>query len=509
MSKVGDRGAHVRSVRVLTPYAKTITEAESHFNQQMTKVRDMSSWRNMSEKAWVVMLVKEGIVSRENGKKILTGILEIEKAQSGEEASSLSLPVDNFGLFSVEKILGNSIGLNVAGDVNVGKTLPEPIARLQIRDKILDVFHRVLDFCKTLLEVAAKNTDTIMPGYTHFAQAQAMTFGHYLISVHDATERAIRELEAAYRVTNLNTLGCGALAGTSWDIDRNLVADLLGFDGALENSNDAVSAGDYAISTLSALTNLMVLVSRFALDLEIWGMEEINMIHVPEQYCSQSSMMPQKRNYGAQLEQVRCDVSVVVSRLQECAMTLKNEPYADVIPVLLLKYPVLEALCITEKTLTVLAGFISVMKANRERMFDIARRGFSCASELANVIRRKAGLPYRTAHHITGMLVRIAEEEKVPAHQVTPEMLDKAAVKIMGRSLKMNEKEIRQALDPVHFVEAHKSIGGVAPSEVRRMIKDRKKRLEEVEKRQTERVNRLKEACEILDAEVSSIVESA
>ncbi len=185
MSKVKNRGAHVRSVRVLTPYVETITEAESHFNQQMTKVRDISPWRNMSEKAWTVMLVKQGIVSRKNGKKILKGILGIEKAQSGEATSIMSLPTHSFALFSVEKILCDIIGEGVAGDVNVGKTLSEPIARLQIRDKIIDVLYRTRAFQKNLLDVAAKNTDAVMVGYTHLAQAQATALGHYLILVHD------------------------------------------------------------------------------------------------------------------------------------------------------------------------------------------------------------------------------------------------------------------------------------------------------------------------------------
>ena len=509
MSEIRFRGPRPRSVRVLTPFAETIIRAESHLNEEMARMQDMSLWRNISEKAWVVMLVKKGVISRENGKKILAGILEIEKTQSGEAISSLFLPANNFSLFTVEEILRDSIGDDVAGDVNVGKTLPEPIARLQIRDKIVDVLHRILAFRKSLLEAAAKNTDAVMPGYTHLAQAQAMTFGHYLMSIHDASERATNEIEIAYQVTNLNTLGCGALAGTSWDIDRNLVANLLGFDGVLENANDAVSVGDYAISTLCALTNQMLLISRFALDLHMWGMDEIYMVYVPEAYCDQSSMMPQKRNYGGQVERARIDASIVIGRLQECVSLLKNEPYADMVPVLHLKYSVLEGLCVTEKTLTVIGDFISVVKANKERMLDIARRGFSCASELANVIRRKTSVAYRTALHITGMLVRLADEKNVAAYEVTSEMLDEAAVKIIGRPLKMDEEEIRQALDPVHFVEAHNSVGGVAPSEVKRMIKDRMKRLEGAEERQAERVNRLKKAHELLDAQVSSIIESA
>lgn len=509
MSEIRFRGTRARSVRVLASYAEAITGAETRFDQEMSKTQDMSSWRNMSEKAWVVMLVKQGVVSRKSGQKILSGILEIEKAQSGQAVSGMFLPTHNFGLFTVEKILQDRVGDEVAGDVNVGKTLPEPIVRLQTRDKILDVLCSMLDFRERLLQAAAENVDAVMPGYTHLAQGQAMTFGHYLLSVHDATERATNELERTYQLTNLNTLGCGALAGTSWNIDRELVAALLGFDGVLENANDAVAAGDYAISILAALTNQMVLISRFALDLHMWGMEEIAMIYVPEAYCDQSSMMPQKRNYGGQVERARIDASVVISRLQECVMLVKNEPYADMIPVLHLKYPILEALCITEKTLTTMGDFISAVKANKGRMLEFARRGFSCASELANVIRRKTGVAYRTAHHITGMLVRIAEEEKVPADQVTAEMLNKAAIKIIGRPLTMDDQEVRQALDPVHFVNVTDSRGGVAPVEVKRMIKDRIKRLEEAKKCQAERVSKLQRAQETLNKEVSAIIESA
>ena len=218
-----------------------------------------------------------------------------------------------------------------------------------------------------------------MPGYTHLAQAQVMTFGHYLVSVHDPIARAMQELETAYKNTNLNTLGCGALAGSSWPLDRKLVADLLGFDDVLENTNDCVASADYCISILAALTNIMLAVSRLTLDLQIWGMEEIKMIGVPESYSDTSSMMPQKKNYGGQLERIRMDSAAIISRFQEAAVLPKNEPYADMLAVLRTRYPVLEALCIVEKDLTILSGFLSTIIPHKEKMLQLAKKGFASA----------------------------------------------------------------------------------------------------------------------------------
>lgn len=496
-----------KSARIMVPWAKKVKYYEKRFKEEFERIADQSPWRNMSEKAWTVMLVKQGIVSRQDGAKILSAILELGK--NGPKASTAGsiLPFD-FGPMSLEKALRERIGEDVASSVNIGKTLPEPLNRLQLRDKLIDVLESILEFRKELLELAKRNIDAVMPGYTHFRQAQPTTFAHYIVSVHDAIERAMTELEGAYKITNLNSLGGGALAGTSWPIDRNLIVELLGFDGLLENSNDCVSSGDFNVSTATGLTNLMIAISRFTMDLNLWGMEEIKMIDVRDEYCSTSSMMPQKKNYSRRLEHARVDSSAVISRLMELVVLAHSEPYAELILLHAMARPLLEALCTAERTLGILSGLISTLIVNKETMLKFARQGFSCATELTNTIMRKKGLSFRKAHTIVAILVGMAEESGRSATEVTSKMLNEAAIEVTGEPVGLSDEDIRQALDPVHFVQVHNSVGGVAPSEVKRMTKDRIKRLEGAKKRHVDRLNKLEQARKRLDAEISLIIQS-
>ena len=231
------------------------------------------------------------------------------------------------------------------------------------------------------------------------------------------------------------------------------------------------------------------------------------MIGVPESYSDTSSMMPQKKNYGGQLERIRMDSAAIISRFQEAAVLPKNEPYADMLAVLRTRYPVLEALCIVEKNLTILSGFLSTIIPNKEKMLQLAKRGFASASELANIIVRKKNISYRKAHHIAGTLVRLADEKGMSADEVTAEILDEAATLVIDKALHFSDAEVREALDPKHFVEAHNILGAVSPTEVERMIQTREVGIEEAKQRQTERKERLKKARQMLEEELASILQ--
>jgi argininosuccinate lyase len=501
------KGKRPRSVRVLEDFSETIKSAEQRAEQELELIKDFTDTRFYSEKSWVVMLTRCKIIERSQGAALLRAIVKLEQEGSARDPSRpVFTPSSSFSIWSLERVLSERIGEDLAGNINIGKTLPEPHARLKARDKILDVLDSLLGFLKCLLDVAASNLDSVMPGYTHMSQAQPMTFGHYLLSVHDPVMRAAGDLESAYLSTNQSTLGCGALAGSSWPIDRDLVAELLGFSGVLENTNDCVASADFSVSTLAALTNIMIAVSRLALDLQVWGMEEIKMLGVPESYSDTSSMMPQKKNYGGQLERVRFDSAKVIACLQEAAVLPKNEPFSDMLAVLRMRYPLLEALCIVEKDLVILSGFLSTLVPQRERMLELAKRGFSSAAELANLIVRTRGIPYRRAHHITGTVVRLADERNISADQVDASLVDEAAELVTGESLGLNNEQIRSALDPGAFVAAHNSHGAVAPRETKRMHRRRQQDLQQAIERQNLRRQSLQEAKARLQREVEQLI---
>jgi len=498
-------GKRARSLRVLEAFSETIREAEQQLEEDLKKARDVSAERNYSEKAWIVMLADKGIIPAADSAKILQAILEYEKSNP-EENSGSYLPSDSFSIWSLEKTLSGKLGADLAGNLNIGKTLPEPVARIKIRNGCISVIDALLEFLGSLHPLISKYRHVVMPGYTHLAQAQITTFGHYLLSFHDPLFRALVELEAAYRNTNLSTLGCGALAGTSWPIDRDLVAELLGFDGILENTNDCVTSADYGVSTMSALVNGMLPISRVTLDLQIWGSEEVNMIGVPESYSDTSSMMPQKKNFGGQLERVRLDTATIIGRFQEVATLTKNEPFADMLPVVRVRFPVMDALCIVKKCLKVLQGFLTTVIPNEERMENLSRQGFAAAAELANILVRKNHISYRQAHHVAGTVARMASERNITADRVDAEFLDEAAQSVLGKPAGFSESEVREALDPKHFVESHNVCGGVAPKEVERMVKDRTSKIAEASKRQSDRINKLAMARKNLEERLEILV---
>jgi argininosuccinate lyase len=501
------KGGPDRSVRVLEDFWAGIRLTEKQLEEELIAARDVSSARNHSEKAWIVMLAHQGIVSRKDAAQILKAILDYEK-ESQPAASTAYLPSDSFSVWSLEKTLTARLGAGLAGNLNISKTLPEPMARLKIRDACLPLFDALLEFFGTLQELAARYRETVMPGYTHLAQTQVRSFGHYLLSVHDPILRALKELEAAYANTNLSTLGCGALAGSSWPLDRLLAAELLGFDGIVENANDCVSSADYALSIPAALVNIMNPVSRVTLDLQIWGMEEVSMISVIGSFSDTSSMMPQKKKYGGQLERTRVESAMIISRLQEVAVLTKSEPFSDLLAVIRIRYPVMEALCIVKKNLRILRGFLSVLVPDEQKMLELCRKGFACASELANTIVRCTDLSYRQAHHVTGTVVRLCSERGISANRVDASLVEEAAALVVGKSLGLDDEEVRRALDPRCFIAAHAVRGGAAPQEVARMTEQRASQLKEAVARQAERMRRLQATAALLDRRIAELLEA-
>jgi argininosuccinate lyase len=230
------------------------------------------------------------------------------------------------------------------------------------------------------------------------------------------------------------------------------------------------------------------------------------MIGVPESFSDTSSMMPQKKNFGGQLERVRLDTATIIARFQEVATLTKNEPFADMLAVVRARFPVMDALHVVRKSLRVLGGFLSTVIPNEQRMEMFSRQGFATAAELANILVRKIHISYRQAHHVAGTVVRIASERNITADRVDRKLLDEAAERVLGRAVGMNDDEVHEALDPRHFVESHTVSGGVAPPEVKRMVQDRIEKIAAVRQRQSERKDKLTAARTMLDKKISELL---
>lgn len=458
-----------------------------------------------TNEAWIVMLAEQDIVPREVAAKVTEGLSVMRR--EGQEPFLKFDPRYEYFYSHVEQRLTELVGPAAAGDINIARTRPEPLTRLAMRARTAVVADRLLDLIDVLLRIAEAEKDTVMPQWTHLQPAQPSTVGHYLVAMADALLRDAGRLQAAYATTNRSTLGCGALAGTSYPIDRDRVAELLGFDGIRENTIDAVGSGDFATETAGALGGVGVNLSRLSTDLYLWCTVEFGFAEIGDSYAGSSSMMPQKKN-AYPFEYVRARGARAVSDMSGVFMVLHNTTYGDIkdveeemVP------PVLRMLDETAVSLELLAGSIESLQFHRERMAAAAAAGFSTATELAAVIHRTTDLDFRSAHQVVGTLVRLAEERGIAPDAVGAELVDEAAELAVGRRLGMTDDAVRRSLDARSFVAAHQVEGAAAPdmvavnvshareraAAVRRWLEERRAKVRESEAQRGDAIRRLAE----------------
>ncbi|MEX2541221.1 MAG: argininosuccinate lyase [Trueperaceae bacterium] len=444
-----------------------------------------------AHKAWVAMLETTGNVTSVDAAKLLATLDDL--GREGHTALGEFDPNLEYFYSHMEHQLNLRLGEDVAGNINIARTRPEPLARMLIRERLLTVIGLVIALRKTLIRLAAREASTVMPGWTHFQHAQAATVGHYFLAIQDVLQRDTVRLDHAYATVNRCTLGCGALAGTSYEIDREHVARALGFDGLIENSLDCVAGADHYTETIAALTGMMINLSRFCDDLYTLHTWEFRFLEIGDDYSGSSSMMPQKKN-PYPFEYVRARAGHIAGLMSSAHTILHNTNFQDIKDVEEeALYPVFEALTQTERALELLDGTLSTVRFDAERMLQVTTEGFSTATELAAVIHRTSGLSYRTSHRIVGDVVRRAVSRKLAAVEVTEVLVNEAAVKVIGRPLELITAQIKGALDPTAFVNAHVSRGGTAPVEVHRMIEERSSRITTEEKELATRVDGIAE----------------
>jgi len=432
------------------------------------------------------MLHKQGLIPRDVAAKVLKAL---EEGGGGEDFVKKALDGDE----------------DAASVVNYGRTLQEPMSRIQLRDKLLDVIDLTTQCLGTLLDTAEANVDTIMAGQTHLSHAQPTTYAAYLIAVHDGMARSLELMEVAYKHTNMSSAGCGACSGAGWPVDRELVAELLGFDRLVEPAYDCEPGQDHALHILFALTSLGVLLSRTAMDFNIWGMEEVMMVTVDPAWNGVSSMMPQKSIPGSEFERVRLEASIVVGDMITGVVSNKGEPYSDMLPIYEGWRHALTALCHIEKALGFFNGLMSATTPNKERMLEYAREGFAATPELAVKLTREKGYGGRRAHRICATMVRIARERGLKAYEVTGELLDEAARVADETPPSLATEDVRELLDPEKFIERHTNLGDPHPDESRRLVGLRREAVDEIRQRHRERVAVIERAADALAREVAEI----
>ncbi len=446
-------------------------------------------------RAHTVMLKEQGIITAEEAKAILTGVRAVEKAASKDPSL--------VGYMSTETALIKEVG-EVGGKMHIGRSrndMGHAQRRIYLRDQTERLIDAVIEFQRLLIEKAEENVETIMPGYTHIRQAQPVTLAHYILAHVEAAARTVERLEGVYKRTNLSTMGSAAFAGTSWDVDRNRVMSLLGFNDLCENTTDAVATTDYAIELASAIAIHMTQLGRLAEDLQIWSSDEYNMIDIDEAYAGTSSIMPQKKN-PLEFEYIKGYSAESIGNLVTVVSSVKGITYTNTVDRLLLEPVALDTAVGSTK---VMAGAVATITPKQGIMLKNLRDGFTTATDLADTLVRKYNLSFRQAHDIIVEVVVKALEQGKKAGEIDPEMVAKASGKVIGRKLDISAEELASALDLNKNLLGRNTIGGPAPESVRKMIVNRKRAVDEQRKRHEDRLRKLAKALDELGTAESRI----
>ena len=331
----------------------------------------------------------------------------------------------------------------------------------------------IIEMQKSLLETASKHIRTIILEYTHLQAAQPVTFAHYLLSHVQGLERDFGRLQGAYERVNICPLGAGALATTSFPINRKRTSELLGFDKVLENSLDAVGSRDFILETQAALALLAVNLSRLAEDLIIWSSQEFGTVELTDEFTSTSSIMPQKKNPEV-LEVIRAHASYALGDFVASTAALKSLPstynldFQEVTPKL---WATLDNLT---QSLSIFAALIPNLKVSTD-VESKAAAGFVGATEMANMLVRKYNVAFRTSHKIIGALVKALIDSHKTLMNATPKMLQKVAKEAAGIELTVKKEDISECSNPRMLVETYKVQGGPSAVEVEKSIATAKK----------------------------------
>ncbi|TRO54898.1 argininosuccinate lyase, partial [Candidatus Bathyarchaeota archaeon] len=439
-----------------------------------------------------VMLCEEQIIKPEEARAIIKGIKEVEKELSGDPK------LVNY--MSTETALIQKIG-EVGGKMHIGRSrndLAHTKRHLYYRDQINRVIKSVIEYQKKLIEASEANTETIMPGYTHWRQAQPITLAHYIMSHVEAATRTIERLEDVFKRTNLSPLGGAAFAGTGWPVNRQRTMELLGCDGLMENTLDGIASMDYYMEFAAALAIHMSNLSRLSEDIQVMSSDEFMFIDLDEAYAGTSSIMPQKKN-PIILEQVRSYASEAIGAVTSIYTSMKGMPYTNTSDRAMLEPVIID---IVVGSTNSMGGLVLSMKSLRENMRQKLRAGFSTMTDVADTLVRLFDLSFRQAHDIIAHVTVEAINKGVLAEEITPEMISRAAEVVIGKALEIPETDLRHALDPELNVKRRNGIGMPAPSSVKAMIDAEKGRVSDAEKRLKNRLTRLEQAKDkLIEAE--------
>ncbi|MCF6253401.1 MAG: argininosuccinate lyase [Thiomicrorhabdus sp.] len=415
------------------------------------------------------MLTKVGILNETELKEIIKGLQQV---QSEIEAGEFNWSIQQEDIhMNIEARLTSIIGLT-GKKLHTGRSRNDQVAtdiRLYLRDEIDLILPELKRFQAGLIQLAEREADTIMPGFTHLQTAQPVTFGHHMLAWFEMIKRDVERLQDCRKRVNTSPLGSAALAGTTYPIDREFTAQLLGFERITENSLDGVSDRDFAIEFTAFAATLMMHLSRFSEELVLWSSAQFQFIDLPDRFCTGSSIMPQKKNPDVP-ELVRGKTGRVYGHLMSLLTLMKSQPLAYNKDNQEEKEPLFDTVDTVRGSLRAFADMVPAIIVQKEMTYEAAKRGFSTATDLADYLVGK-GLAFRDSHEVVGLAV---------AHGIkTGEDLSEMSLETLKTFCDKITDDVFDVLTLEGSVAARDHLGGTAPNQVRAAVARARVYLEE------------------------------
>ncbi len=459
-----------------------------HFLSSMDADRCIADADILVDMAHVLMLSKKNIIDRKTTQALLAALLDLYDNGIPDSAFDDRFEDIHAG---IESYLISTIGEESGGRLHIGRSRNDEVAtclRMRVREDIARQLAILLSLRKVLLDRAGENMETVMPGFTHLQHAQPTTLAHHLLAHEAAFSRDFERLSDAFSRVNRCPLGAAAFASTGYPIDRELVASLLGFDGILENTMDAVSSRDFALEVLSDLSIMMAHASRLCEELVLWSSRFVQFVELEDAFCSTSSIMPQKKNPDS-AEIMRAKAASVLGAatsafaIQKALPLSYNRDLQEMTPSLL------RGIRDAKHSTRILADMLASASFNAGQMAAEAGKGFSTATDLADHLVQKFGIPFRTAHTLVGKAVSEGRLDLATLDRVAEEAgLSKLS------DLGLTQEEVDAALDVRAGIDRRRAPGAPSPFAVKVSLAARRSALESDTRLLEERRTALSEA---------------
>lgn len=463
--------------------------------------------------AHTLMLYKQGYLNKSEIKKILQGVEEARNDQDLKNAIS-DPNYFNPNYYDIHPIIEKYVidkhGLDIGGKIHLAKSRNDQVMadiRMYVRDELLKISSTLIELTKSLLKLSEEHKETIMCGYTHMQPAQAITYGHYLLSYVDVFYRDLKRISQVYDQTNVSPLGASALGGTTINIDREYIAELLGFDDVLENTIDAVSNRDFMLEAGSCLTIIMTSLSRMAEDYILWSTPEYDLIELSDEFTDISTAMPQKKN-ASLFEMVRGKTGTAIGTLLQLYSTIKGLPTGYNQDLQELKHSLWKLIDITKSSIDVSKRMIETATVKRNNMFKATVENYVTAIDLAEYLAQEYSISFREAHFLVGNIIRELLSKNITLSDLKASQIREISRSTIGKELLLQNDKLKAVVNPLQSIQQRKGTGNPSPLEVGRMIEKRKDLINDIGYSFKNKREKIRISQEKLHNEVDSILMS-